>query len=198
MISLIHQYSQWGRSEVIIIFPDIVYPSIIIFSCLLQHYLYNQHSHPPLLDCIVLYIPWFELWSLLSNFWFRPPLPPLRSAFIDFDRSIKLSEPANAPRQWATDPRPNKRRPEMVNLSNKKGREFSLPEEMSFMNKNPPTPLWRWRRACWGAISYTKCSMTFVNIAVAISAIAGARGAKNDFAPRPQKINRVQILVVFS
>ena len=24
--------------------------------------------------------------------------------------------------------------------------------------KNPPTPLWRWRRAYWGAIGYTKCS----------------------------------------
>ena len=38
---------------------------------------------------------------------------------------------------------------------------------------NPPTPLWRWRRAYWGAIGYTNCSMTFVNIAVAISALAG-------------------------
>ena len=53
-------------------------------------------------------------------------------------------------------------------------------------------------KACLlGAISYTKCSMRFVNIAVAISALAGG-GAKNDFAPRPQKINRVQPLVVFS
>ena len=42
---------------------------------------------------------------------------------------------------------------------------------------NPPTPLWRWRRAYWGANSYTKCSITFVNIAVAISALAG--GGKN-------------------
>ena len=50
--------------------------------------------------------------------------------------------------------------------------------------KNLPTPLWRWRRAYWGAISYTKCSMTFVNIAVAISALAGGGGPKNDFAPR--------------
>ena len=32
--------------------------------------------------------------------------------------------------------------------------------------------------------SNTKCSMTFVNIAVAISTLAG--GAKNDFAPRPE------------
>ena len=36
---------------------------------------------------------------------------------------------------------------------------------------NPPTPLWRWRRAYWGANSHTKCSITFVNIAVA--AISG-------------------------
>ena len=45
---------------------------------------------------------------------------------------------------------------------------------------NPPTPLWRWRRAYWGANSYTKCSMTFVNIAVAISALAGG-GALSRF-----------------
>ena len=38
---------------------------------------------------------------------------------------------------------------------------------------NPPTPLWQWRRAYWGANSHTKCSVTFVNIAVAISALAG-------------------------
>ena len=49
--------------------------------------------------------------------------------------------------------------------------------------ENPPTPLWRRRRAYWGAHSNTKCSMTFVNIAVAISALAG--GGKNGFAPRP-------------
>ena len=42
--------------------------------------------------------------------------------------------------------------------------------------KNPPTPLWRWRRAYWGANSYTKCLITFVNIAVAISALAGGGG----------------------
>ena len=37
-----------------------------------------------------------------------------------------------------------------------------------------------------GGISYTKCSMTFVNIAVAISALAGGMGgSKNGFAPRP-------------
>jgi hypothetical protein len=35
-----------------------------------------------------------------------------------------------------------------------------------------------------GQNSYTKCSITFVNIAVAISALAG--GAKNGFAPRPE------------
>ena len=35
-----------------------------------------------------------------------------------------------------------------------------------------------------GGNSYTKCSITFVNIAVAISALAG--GAKNGFAPRPE------------
>ena len=45
-------------------------------------------------------------------------------------------------------------------------------------HSNPPTPLWRWRRAYWGANSYTKCSMTFVNIAVAISALAGGGGQK--------------------
>ena len=36
-----------------------------------------------------------------------------------------------------------------------------------------------------GQNSNTKCSMTFVNIAVAISALAGG-GAKNGFAPRPE------------
>ena len=55
---------------------------------------------------------------------------------------------------------------------------------------NPPTPLWRWRRAYWGANSHTKCSMTFVHIAVAISALAGEG---------PFKIShRVHILLVFS
>ena len=29
--------------------------------------------------------------------------------------------------------------------------------QLSF-SRNPPTPLWRWRRAYWGAIGYTKCS----------------------------------------
>ena len=33
-------------------------------------------------------------------------------------------------------------------------------------------------KACWGANSYTKCLVTFVNIAVAISALAGRGGAK--------------------
>ena len=42
--------------------------------------------------------------------------------------------------------------------------------------KNPPTPLWRWRRAYGGEFSHTKCSITFVNIAVAISALAGGGG----------------------
>ena len=36
-----------------------------------------------------------------------------------------------------------------------------------------------------GQNSNTKCSMTFVNIAVAISALAGG-GGKNGFAPRPE------------
>ena len=41
-------------------------------------------------------------------------------------------------------------------------------------------------KACLlGGYSYTKSSITFVNIAVAISALAG-EGAKNGFAPRPQ------------
>ena len=43
-------------------------------------------------------------------------------------------------------------------------------------------------KACLlGGNSNTKCSMTFVNIAVAISALAGGRGGgpKDDFAPRP-------------
>ena len=41
-------------------------------------------------------------------------------------------------------------------------------------------------KAClFGGNSYTKCSITFVNIAVAISALAGG-GAKNGFAPRPE------------
>ena len=40
-------------------------------------------------------------------------------------------------------------------------------------------------KACLlGGNSKTKCSMTFVNIAVAISALAG--GPKNGFAPRPE------------
>ena len=40
-------------------------------------------------------------------------------------------------------------------------------------------------KACLlGGNSNTKCSMTFVNIAVAISALAG--GPKNGFAPRPE------------
>ena len=39
------------------------------------------------------------------------------------------------------------------------------------LTQNPPTPLWRWRRAYWGANSYTKCLI--INIAVAISALAG-------------------------
>ena len=40
-------------------------------------------------------------------------------------------------------------------------------------------------KACLlGGNSYTKCSITFVNIAVAISALAG--GGKNGFAPRPE------------
>ena len=33
-------------------------------------------------------------------------------------------------------------------------------------------------RAYWGANSHTKCSITFVNIAVAISALAGGGGQK--------------------
>ena len=57
--------------------------------------------------------------------------------------------------------------------------------EESMLNQwNPPTPLWRWRPAYWGPNSHTKCSITFVNIAVAISALAG--GAINGFAPRPE------------
>ena len=68
------------------------------------------------------------------------------------------------------------------------GKEFLSAELMSLLPgfgefgdffKNPPTPLWRWRRAYWGANSYTKCSITFVNIAVAISALAG--GAQKRF-----------------
>ena len=39
--------------------------------------------------------------------------------------------------------------------------------------QDPPTPPWRWRHAYWGANSHTKCSIPFVNIAVAISALAG-------------------------
>ena len=39
-----------------------------------------------------------------------------------------------------------------------------------------------------GGNSNTKCSMTFVNIAVAISALAGG-GQKNGFAPRPDPKN---------
>ena len=43
-------------------------------------------------------------------------------------------------------------------------------------------------RACLlGGVSYTKCSMTFVDIAVAILALAGGL-AKNDFAPRPELV----------
>ena len=44
-------------------------------------------------------------------------------------------------------------------------------------------------KACLlGGNSYTKCSITFVNIAVAISAWAGG-GPKNGFAPRPDPKN---------
>ena len=44
-------------------------------------------------------------------------------------------------------------------------------------------------KACLlGGNSYTKCSITFVNIAVAISALAGG-GPKNGFAPRPDPKN---------
>ena len=40
-------------------------------------------------------------------------------------------------------------------------------------------------KACLlGGISYNKCSMTFVNVALAISALAGG-GANQDFAPSP-------------
>ena len=46
-------------------------------------------------------------------------------------------------------------------------------------------------KACLlGGNSNTKCSMTFVNIAVAISALAGGGGGgKNGFAPRPDPKN---------
>ena len=45
-------------------------------------------------------------------------------------------------------------------------------------------------KACLlGGNSNTKCSMTFVNIAVAISALAGGGGAKNGFAPRSDPKN---------
>ena len=45
-------------------------------------------------------------------------------------------------------------------------------------------------KACLlGGNSYTKCSITFVNIAVAISALAGEGGPKNGFAPRPDPKN---------
>ena len=60
-------------------------------------------------------------------------------------------------------------------------------------NRNPPTPLWRWRRAYWGAHSNTKSSMTFVNIAVAISALAGGGGQKRfRTETRPQKRFRTE------
>ena len=54
---------------------------------------------------------------------------------------------------------------------------FPRASNLGPLSKNPPTPLWRWRRAYWAANSYTKCLITFVNIAVAISALAGG-GAK--------------------
>ena len=61
------------------------------------------------------------------------------------------------------------------------------------ITKNPPTPLWRWRRAYWGAHSNTKCSMTFVNIAVAISALAGGGWQKRfRTETRPQKRFRTE------
>ena len=64
-----------------------------------------------------------------------------------------------------------------------------------FINKNGDTYIdikWKIRPHRFGGEgvliggqnSNTKCSMTFVNIAVAISALAG--GAKNGFAPRPE------------
>ena len=49
-----------------------------------------------------------------------------------------------------------------------------------------------------GAHSNTKCSMTFVNIAVAISALAGGGGSKNGFAPRPKFRTETKNTVVFS
>ena len=45
--------------------------------------------------------------------------------------------------------------------------------------KNPPTPLWRWRRAYWGANSYTKCLITFVNTAEFWVILVGFRQGKN-------------------
>ena len=57
---------------------------------------------------------------------------------------------------------------------------------MGLMTKSAHTALAV--KACLlGGNSNTKCSMTFVNIAVAISALAGGRGGpKNGFAPRPE------------
>ena len=53
-------------------------------------------------------------------------------------------------------------------------------------------------KACLlGGNSNTKCSMTFVNIAVAISALAGG-GGKNGFAPRPKFRTETKNTVVFS
>ena len=54
----------------------------------------------------------------------------------------------------------------------------------SLRNKSAHTALAVKACLLGGGNSYTKCSITFVNIAVAISALAG--GGKNGFAPRPQ------------
>ena len=63
-------------------------------------------------------------------------------------------------------------------------RSIGSPVPNNHSKWNPPTPLWRWRRAYWGANSHTKCSTTFVNIAMAISVLAG--GGLKMFAPNPE------------
>ena len=68
----------------------------------------------------------------------------------------------------------------------KESRRFPALDELSDLSCHPKSAHTALAvKACLlGGNSNTKCSMTFVNIAVAISALAG--GAKNGFAPRPE------------
>ena len=65
-----------------------------------------------------------------------------------------------------------------------------MPKEMVGQNIKSAHTALAVKACLLGGNSNTKCSMTFVNIAVAISALAGGGGgAKNGFAPRPDPKN---------